>query len=95
MIHFSLVNGDIQMDGLRKLESNSEEGELVYPAKPGKEWDSTPASWINYRCSGCSNKKGCRGFVGNFDKLTNLSVGLVCWFRIFLGAGGFVKHWGT
>lgn len=32
-----------------KLESNSEEGELVYPAKPGKEWDSTPASWINYR----------------------------------------------
>ena len=35
----------------RKLQSNNEEGELTFPAKPVKEseWDTTPAVWINRR----------------------------------------------
>jgi len=46
------AGGDKVVDGkfmFVKLQSNNEEGELTFPAKPVKEseWDTTPAVWIN------------------------------------------------
>ena len=65
----------------RKLQSNNEEGELTFPAKPVKEseWDTTPAVWINRRDLAAVQKYLFQGLV------------LASWENTFFLGGGVCR----